>query len=54
MAGILCVREAGGVVTDYSGGEVDLLGSELIAGNRLLHPQIMEVVTTSRQTLVKG
>jgi myo-inositol-1(or 4)-monophosphatase len=54
MAGILCIREAGGLVTDYSGGEANLLGAELIAGNKTLHPQIMEVITTSRQTIAKG
>ena len=54
MAGILCVREAGGIVTDYAGGEANLLGAELIASNKQLHPQIMEVITRSRQSVVKG
>lgn len=54
MAGILCVREAGGIVTDYSGGEANLLGAELIASNQQLHPQIKEVIAASRQVAAKG
>jgi myo-inositol-1(or 4)-monophosphatase len=52
MAGIICVREAGGIVTDYSGGEANLLGDQLIASNKYIHPQIKEVIATSRQSVL--
>jgi myo-inositol-1(or 4)-monophosphatase len=44
MAGILLVREAGGRVTDYSGGEQALTGAEIIASNGKLHQALMAVI----------
>ena len=44
MAGILIVREAGGKVTDYSGGEARLDGKELIASNGHLHEAMRAVI----------
>lgn len=36
-AGVLLVREAGGIVTTVSGGEVPLAHSSILAGNPVLH-----------------
>jgi myo-inositol-1(or 4)-monophosphatase len=40
-AGILLVREAGGVVTDLEGGD-KVLGGQILASNEHLHPQILK------------
>lgn len=44
MAGILLVREAGGKVTDYSGGEARLDGTEIVASNGHLHETMLRVI----------
>jgi myo-inositol-1(or 4)-monophosphatase len=45
LAGILCVTEAGGKATDYSGGTTKLLtGEELVATNGLLHEEVLRVL----------
>ncbi len=41
-AGIVLVREAGGMVTDLSGGENMLNGGEILASNTALHGPLME------------
>src|SRR4030095_4646607 len=43
-AGVLIVREAGGVVSDFSGGPLDLYGPEILASNGLLHPSMIDVL----------
>jgi myo-inositol-1(or 4)-monophosphatase len=40
-AGILLVREAGGVITDLDGG-TNVLGGDILAANEHLHPQILK------------
>ena len=40
-AGAVIVKEAGGVVTDYNGGNDYLFGKEIVAGNGLLNEMIM-------------
>ena len=42
-AGALIVQEAGGKVTDFSGGNNFLFGKELIAANSI-HSEMMEVI----------
>jgi myo-inositol-1(or 4)-monophosphatase len=42
-AGALIVEEAGGKVTDYRGGALDLAGREVVASNGLLHPAMIEL-----------
>jgi myo-inositol-1(or 4)-monophosphatase len=42
-AGVLLVREAGGVVTDLSGGPYKLGGPALLASNGLIHNEMKEV-----------
>lgn len=43
-AGAFIVRQAGGVVTDFSGGDNYLFGRELIAGNQLIQKEFLEKV----------
>jgi myo-inositol-1(or 4)-monophosphatase len=43
-SGILLVREAGGRVSDFSGGERMMETGEVCAGSARLHPRLMEVV----------
>ena len=42
--GILLVREAGGLVTDFDGGDGMMQTGSICAGNPLLHPQLMAVL----------
>jgi len=46
--GILLVREAGGVVTDFGGGDAMLTSGEICAANRPLHPELMAVLAQAR------
>ena len=40
-AGVLLVREAGGFVTDFAGGN-DMFGTgKVVAGNEIIHPEIL-------------
>ena len=43
-AGILLVREAGGVVTDLDGGSRVLDGGHILAANEPLHPQLIKLL----------
>jgi myo-inositol-1(or 4)-monophosphatase len=43
-AGILLVREAGGVVTDTTGGTRMLDGGDILAANETIHPQLLKVL----------
>ena len=38
------MQEAGGKVTDYSGGPLDLFGDELLASNGILHEEMISVI----------
>jgi len=42
-AGILLVREAGGVVTDFKGMPFHLGGKEIAASNGRIHPELQQV-----------
>lgn len=42
-AGIILVREAGGTVTDFAGGEDFLFGGNVVAACKI-HPQLLEVI----------
>lgn len=44
LAGIVCVHEAGGVVTDYHGGTHNLNGRQLVASNGHLHADILRII----------
>ena len=42
-AGILLIREAGGVCTDMKGAPLDLHGPHILADNTLLHKEVLEL-----------
>lgn len=44
-AGALIVEEAGGKVTNYRGGKLNLEGGEVVASNGLLHPALVSVTS---------
>ncbi|MBI2838509.1 MAG: inositol monophosphatase [Acidobacteria bacterium] len=48
-AGILMVKEAGGHVTDFSGGEVDFEYPRVLASNGRLHQSMLKVLATTRE-----
>jgi len=43
-AGVLLVAEAGGRVTDFSGGPVDLFRGEVLASNGIIHEKMQKVL----------
>ena len=43
-AGMLMVREAGGVVSDLNGGEKALETGDVLAANEMLHPQFLKLL----------
>lgn len=43
-AGVLIVKQAGGTVTDFKGGNNCLFGGELCAANALMHGEMLELV----------
>jgi myo-inositol-1(or 4)-monophosphatase len=42
-AGVLILREAGGIATDFKGGDSFMQSGNVVAANRHIHPVIMEV-----------
>jgi len=42
--GIVIVQQAGGIVTDFKGGNDFLFGGELCAGNKNMHPEMLKLV----------
>ena len=48
-AGILMVREAGGLVTDLSGGQKMLESGDILASNEALHPQYLKLLRDARR-----
>ena len=46
-AGCLILTEAGGRVTDFSGGETHLSGREVLASNGHVHAQLIQVVSNA-------
>jgi myo-inositol-1(or 4)-monophosphatase len=43
-AGTLIVEEAGGVVTDFGGGALDIYGKETLASNGRIHEEMVRVL----------
>jgi len=41
-AGVLLVEEAGGKVTNFSGGPFEIASREVLASNTLLHPEVLK------------
>lgn len=46
-AGCLILSEAGGMVTDFGGGDTHLSGREVLASNGHIHEQLMQVVANA-------
>ncbi len=47
-AGIAILREAGGAVTDYAGGDSMLDRRQIVASNGLIQPEMLDVIAESR------
>jgi myo-inositol-1(or 4)-monophosphatase len=47
-AGILLVREAGGIVTDLAGGTDMLAGGTVLSANEYLHPQLLKLLKSAK------
>ena len=47
-AGSFIVREAGGKITDFSGGPIHLNGQHVLASNGRIHRQMMEILKTGK------
>ena len=43
-AGVIILREAGGRISDFSGGERNLSGDEIVAANKNVYPEILQIV----------
>jgi myo-inositol-1(or 4)-monophosphatase len=44
---VLLIAEAGGRVTDFSGGRLDIFTPKLLASNGLVHDAMMRVLRTN-------
>ena len=42
--GKLILEEAGGIVTDFQGNEIDIYSKKILASNRLIHNDLVEIV----------
>lgn len=47
-AGILLIEEAGGLVTDFTGGSADLYKGEVLASNGAIHARMREVLLEAK------
>jgi myo-inositol-1(or 4)-monophosphatase len=46
-AGLLIVREAGGIVTDFSGKEYDMYSPDILASNQKVHEKLLRILRPS-------
>jgi myo-inositol-1(or 4)-monophosphatase len=46
-AGVLIIREAGGIVTTLDGGDVPYTPSSIVAGSQAMHPWLLELLAES-------
>jgi myo-inositol-1(or 4)-monophosphatase len=46
-AGVLLIKEAGGMVTDFQGGPLDIYTPKVLASNGLVHDAMMRVLATN-------
>ena len=53
-AGVLIVREAGGLVTDFKGNEFRAYNSEVLGSNGLIHGQMIETLRLGRAKKLKS
>ena len=47
-AGTLLVREAGGMVTDFSGNEFDITHNSILASNGRLHKKLLDIINYNK------
>ena len=47
-AGILLLKEAGGVITDMNGGEQMMTNGQVVCANENLHPQLLKLLKNAR------
>lgn len=43
-AGVIIIKEAGGLVTGFNGSPIDIYGTEILASNSLIHDAMMEIL----------
>lgn len=48
-AGALILKESGGEVTDFSGGEFNIYGEETLATNGLIHDRMIDVISLEKE-----
>ena len=48
-AGIILVREAGGVVTNFTGNPVEMTRGEVLASNSIIHPLMIETLKIAKE-----
>ncbi|MFA5812010.1 MAG: inositol monophosphatase family protein [bacterium] len=48
-AGVLLIREAGGRVTSFDGGPIDIYGTQILASNGLIHGEMMRVLMKTKE-----
>jgi myo-inositol-1(or 4)-monophosphatase len=53
-AGSLLIKEAGGIITDFSGGSDYLRTGNVVAGNPALHHAILKRVKKTFQGIING
>ena len=53
-AGVLLVEEAGGKVTNFSGGPFEIASREVLASNTLLHPEVLKEFQAIMEGRVEG
>jgi myo-inositol-1(or 4)-monophosphatase len=46
--GLLLVREAGGIISDFGGGHSILESGEIVAGNGAIHPRLLGIIQQAR------
>ena len=49
-AGIVLVREAGGILSDFAGRTDGLKGDEIVCANEHLHPQLLKLLKTVKNS----
>ena len=48
-AGAVVVREAGGAITDYAGGDSWLFGDSVVASNHRVHSELLGLLASARR-----
>ena len=51
-AGSLIVKEAGGKVTDWNGKKTPFNGQRILASNKFIHADMIEILTKKKYTIL--